>query len=72
MDDPAEVDPVYPIANPDFGSLSHDPIGTRLLRSKVKTRESSLGLGVSIFHEVPCWSGKSELNLVRNWASVRS
>ena len=66
MDIVAEVGPVCPIANPDFGSLSHDPAGTVLLRSKVKTSESSAELGVSIFHKASCWRGKSVLNLVRN------
>ena len=66
MEVATEVDPMDPIAQVDFGSLIHDPVGTCSPRSKVKTSEISLMLGRSIFQEAFCWRGKSELNLVRN------
>ena len=72
MEVATEVDPMDPIAEVDFGSLIHDPVGTCSPRSKVKMIEISLMLGRSIFHEAFCWRGKSELNLVRNAELVRA
>ena len=50
----AEVDPVSPILQPDFLSLSHDPVGGVCPCSKVKTSELTLLCRHSISHEVPC------------------
>lgn len=68
----AVVGPVSPTSQPDLLSLSHDPVGTVVPRSKVKTCELMLSLNRSISHEASCCSGKSELNLVRNPGSERS
>ena len=67
-----EVGPVSPMSNPDFLSLSNDPVGRVSLRKIVQTSELSLLCRRSKSHEAPCWRGKSELNLVRNWESERS
>ena len=68
----AEVDPMGPMSQPHAVSRVHDPVGTFSLRSVVNTSELSLEFRRSISHELSCVSGKSELNLVRNSASVRS
>ena len=60
-----------PIAQADFLGLSHEPVGTCCPSSKEKTSEVSLLSGRSMVHEASCVRGKSELNLVRNWWSVR-
>ena len=52
MEGPGEVDPVSPISQPDFLSLSHDPVGTASPRSKVQTNELMLELRRSMSHEL--------------------
>ena len=52
--DGAEVLPVSPISQPDFLSLSQDPVGGVSPRSNVKTRELMLSCRRSISQEAPC------------------
>ena len=67
----AEVGPVSPISQADFLSLIHDAIEGVSSRKSIKTLEIMLVCSRSSSHELPCWRGKSELNLVRKAASSR-
>ena len=67
----AEVGPMSPISQADFLSLIHDAIEDVSSRKRVKTFEIILVCSRSSSHELFCWRGKSELNLVRKAASVR-
>ena len=51
---------------------STTPWAASSLARRQTTSEFSLVLRWSSSHEVFCWRGKSALNLVRNWRSVRS
>ena len=68
----AEVEPVSPMSEPDFGSLVHDPVEGVSPSKMEQTSEVLLVLGRSSSHDCFCVRGKCELNMVRNWQSVRS
>ena len=67
-----EVAPVVPVAISCLGSLSHDPMGSLFPCSSEQTREISLFWRWCCCQQEVCGvRGKSELNLVRSWESVR-